>query len=422
MRDLRRRLEEAAAKWEPVEAGRQHAQCKPSEEPARTAESDMAVGELIRVGPTESVKTLAAAASQAKDGAVIEIADGNYEGGTVTWTQDDLTLRGRHGRPRLRLTGPASGSAVWVLRGSRTVVENMAFVGPATAVPDGTAIRLEGGDLTVRGSAFRGNETAIAVTGNGAGREVLISSSEFGGAGENDAGEEAGANRLDIGAIGKLTLEFSYLHGAPSAPGVTSHARVTRIDYNRIAAGTGGGRAQRLIDLPEGGTAEIVGNELENGGGVAPFAFVAFGTAAASAYRDSALYVLSNTFYNRTPGTAGVNIRLDAPALVANNVFAGAPMSPFTGRAEEGGNQSIGGVVAATRAATYELTRDSPAIDAAIDPLALDPAAPRVEFEYRHPGAGVARVIVWKPDAGAHEFCDKGLAPPPVPEATLPES
>ena len=73
-------------------------------------------------------------------------------------------------------------------------------------------------------------------------------------------------------------------------------------------------------------------------------------------------------------------------------------------------------------AANFELTRDSPAIDAAVDPRTLDANAPLVEFEYRHPGAGVARVIVWKPDAGAHEFCDKGLAPLPVPEATLPES
>ncbi len=409
MRDLRRRLAEAAAKWEPVKAARDHTQCRPSEEPARTAESDVATGELLRVGPAERMKTPAAAAAAAKDGAVIEIEDATYEGETVIWAQDNLTLRGRNGRPELRL-GPAStGEPIWVLRGKRTVVENVAFTGTGAA---GVGLRLEGADLTVRGSVFSGNGTAIAVIGADPGNEVLITGSEFGAA-------ERGADRLDIGAIGKLTLEFSYLHGAPSAPAVSSRARQTRIDYNRIipAPGAAGARAQRLLELPEGGRVEIVGNEFDDGGGVLPFTFISYGAPGGKAVPGSALYVLSNTFRNRTPGAAGVSARLDASVLIANNVFAGGPMSRFTGRAEEAGNQSLDSI-----GATFQLTRDSPAVDAAVDPLKLDAAAPLVEFEYRHSAAGVARVDVWKPDAGAHEFCDGGLAPlAPEPGLALPE-
>jgi hypothetical protein len=43
-----------------------------------------------------------------------------------------------------------------------------------------------------------------------------------------------------------------------------------------------------------------------------------------------------------------------------------------------------------------------------------------VEFEYRHPTAGVARMEVWKADAGAHEFCDSGAAPAPGMDLALP--
>ena len=96
-------------------------------------------------------------------------------------------------------------------------------------------------------------------------------------------------------------------------------------------------------------------------------------------------------------------------------------MSGFTGKAREGGSQSIGGSVAGARAASVELTRDSPAIDVAIDPRALDAAAPLVQFEYRHPSAGVARTSIWKPDAGAHEFCGSRFTPPSEPDLTLPE-
>ena len=125
-------------------------------------------GEVIRVGPAEPLTSPAAAAGVAKDGAVIEIAAGDYDGEGVTWTQNNLTLRGRNGRPRLRLTGPASSdSAIWVLRGERTVVENMDFAGAAGGAAGGTGIRLESGDLTVRGTSFHGNARGVVATGRG---------------------------------------------------------------------------------------------------------------------------------------------------------------------------------------------------------------------------------------------------------------
>jgi hypothetical protein len=47
----------------------------------------------IEVGPNRVIRTLAAAAILARDGALIEVEAGTYRGDTAVWTQNDILVR-----------------------------------------------------------------------------------------------------------------------------------------------------------------------------------------------------------------------------------------------------------------------------------------------------------------------------------------
>lgn len=95
--------------------------------------------EVLFVGPGRELTRPSQAARIARDGAVVEIAAGEYEGDVAVWRQNDLVLRGVCRRPHLRAGGrSAEGKAIWVIRGDLVAVENPGFSGrvcPPTAAP-----------------------------------------------------------------------------------------------------------------------------------------------------------------------------------------------------------------------------------------------------------------------------------------------
>ena len=110
---------------------------------ARAAEG--AGRQVLKVGPNQQYSRPSEAARAARDGALVEIHGGQYEGDVAVWRQNDLTLRGVGERPHLRAGGRAAeGKAIWVIKGDRVTVENVELSGARVPSRNGAAIRAEG--------------------------------------------------------------------------------------------------------------------------------------------------------------------------------------------------------------------------------------------------------------------------------------
>ena len=64
--------------------------------------------QVLKVGPGQPISRPSEAARVARDGALVEIHGGNYDGDVAVWRQNDLTLRGVGDRTHLRAGGKAA--------------------------------------------------------------------------------------------------------------------------------------------------------------------------------------------------------------------------------------------------------------------------------------------------------------------------
>jgi hypothetical protein len=129
---------------------------------AQAQAAEGAAQQVLKVGPTQRYTLPSQAARDARDGAVVEIDAGDYDGDVAVWRQNDLTLRGVGGRPHLRAAGRAAeGKAIWVIKGDRVTVENVEMSGARVPSRNGAAIRAEGAGLTIRNSRLHGNEMGL---------------------------------------------------------------------------------------------------------------------------------------------------------------------------------------------------------------------------------------------------------------------
>ncbi len=281
--------------------------------------ADAAHGAVIRVGPGQPVRSVAQAATLARDGDVVEIEAGDYVGDVAVWAQRRLTIRGVRGRPRLNAGGAsAEGKAIWVIRGQAVAVENVAFAGTRVRDRNGAGIRLEAGRLIVRGCLFEDNENGILVA-NDPSIELEVHNSEFARNGAGD-GQSHG---LYAGWIAKLVVRGSYFHHGNVGHLLKSGARENIILYNRLTDETGG-RASYELELFAGGIAVVVGNLIGQASTTQNSVMVSFG---AGGYRwpKNELHIAQNTLVNDRPN-GGTFVRTHAgPAAVrvANNVLVG---------------------------------------------------------------------------------------------------
>jgi Right handed beta helix region len=274
---------------------------------------------VIRVGPTGDVPTIAAASRIARSGDVIEIEAGDYTGDVAVWAQKELTIRGVKGRPRLIAAGAsAEGKGIWVVRGNRLLVENIAFVGARVRDRNGAGIRLERGTLTVRNCVFEENENGI-LTANQTSIELVIENSEFA---RNGAGDGRSHN-LYVGTNAKLVVIGSYFHEAQVGHLLKSRARESLILYNRLTD-EGSGRASYELEFPAGGLAVVLGNLIEQGPRTENAAIVSFGAEGYNWPRNE-LHLGHNTIVNNRP-QGGVYISArpgNARVRAVNNLFVG---------------------------------------------------------------------------------------------------
>lgn len=275
--------------------------------------------EVIRVGLRGQVATVAEAAKLARDGSVIEIEAGDYRGDVAVWTQNDLTIRGVGGRPKLIASGfAAERKAIWVLRGGNVTVEDIEFHRAKVPDKNGAGIRLERGTLTVRRCAFFDNENGI-LTRDDKALTVTIEDSEFA---RNGAGDGL-SHGVYIGGISKLTVRGSYFHSGKVGHLIKSRAQENYVLYNRLTDDIGGTSSYE-IEFPHGGLAVVIGNLIQQSALTENPALISFGAEGYKWPRNE-LYLSHNTLVNdRAENGFFVQVAPGAgTARVVNNVLVG---------------------------------------------------------------------------------------------------
>jgi MYXO-CTERM domain-containing protein len=371
------------------------------------AASTPAIAATIQVGPGQTYTKPCAAIAVAQVGDTIQVdAVGSYDGDTCAWTTDNLTITGVNGRAKIDLTGvtPAQQKGIFTIGGTASAtIENFELSGAAissAAGNNGAGIRFQGLNLTVRNCFIHDNQDGIlGAPGTANTGTILIENSEFS---SNGAGDGYSHN-MYIGDFAEFTLQFSWSHLAKVGHLVKSRAYKTSILYNRLTDELGG-TASYEADIPNGGTAAVIGNLIEQSATSQNPGIITFGEEGTPAGYDTHLSVVNNTVVNDLGSGTFVIDPTSTAAVVTNNIFEGG--GTVSSQASAVLTTNFTGNPMFVDVANYDvhLMAGSPCIDMGTTPAAgMNPV-----FEYVQPLSEVARTVVGaKIDIGAYEY---GLA------------
>ena len=377
----------------------------------------------LSVAPGTALATPCAAIARAVAGDVIEIAGGNtYSGDVCTVYASNLTIRGVNGRPRIDAAGRnAAGKATWVIAGNSVTVENVEMLGAKVPDQNGAALRLEGTHFTLRNSFIHDNENGI-LSGVNTASDILIEGTEFG---HNGFGTGYTHN-VYIGNARSLTFRNNYSHDAHVGHNLKSRAQTNTILYNRFSStapgatgSTASGQPSYEIDLPNAGTAYIIGNVIQQPSVNQNPHLVAYGMEGAT-NPGKDLYVVNNTFLNDS-SSGGTFVIIGSgvvtPALLQNNVIAGIGVLTNQASALDRTNYRSAAPAFVDRA-NYDLhpAAGAPFINAGSAPgataagVSLTPT-----LQYKHVAQKDARPADAAIDIGAYEAASTVTPPPPPP-------
>jgi len=364
------------------------------------ANTDQAGRRILRVGPDEELKAPSDAARIAGDGDIVEIAAGTYTRDVAVWTASDLWIRAVGGKVVLDSRGRTAGDqGIWVIRGDNTLLEGIRFTGARSPERNGSGIRLLARNLWVRNSEFHDNETGL-LSYNEPGGEVLVEQSLFT---DNGAGDGYSHN-IYVGRADRFIFRFNYSAGVWIGHQVKSRALDNFILYNRLAD-EDEGRSSYTIDLPEGGFALVLGNELQQGPYTVNKHMVSLG-AEVPAGREHRFIFAHNTFYNNTSPATFIRDATGAGVSLVNNLFAGASANLAVKNNLRTGNIFDGApYLRAPRERDYRLRATAAIIDMGETLDTVDGTSITPQYEYVHPAGAEPRHTAWRPDPGAHEFC-----------------
>jgi len=359
-----------------------------------------------QVGPQRLLKLPSAAVGLARDGDVISIDAGLYQGDVASWPQHRLTIRGLGNGARLGALGKAAeDKAIWVLKGKDIVVENIELSGATAPALNGAGIRFEGTNLTLKNCHFHHNQMGI-LTGVNPDSDILIENSEFNDNTVDYPRYGKLGHNIYIGNIRRFTLRNSYVHDANTGHNVKSRARENYILYNRITDERNG--SSYLVDLPDGGAGYLIGNLFHQGANTENAAMLAFAAEHNQTQPNQQLYLVNNTFVNDHPGGSFLNNHSIATAMLINNLLIGEATELIGPNLENHDLRAAPDVLIDPANYDYRLKSDTQAIDQGVAPgtaangFQLDP-----EFVYLHPRGSERRSPQGPQDVGAYEFNKK---------------
>lgn len=281
----------------------------------------------LSVGAGKTYATPCKAFAAAKDGDTIEVTAATYSGDVCTIKQNNLTIRGVNGRPKIDAAGKnAADKGTWVIDGNNTTVDNFEMYGSTVMDGNGAAFRVEGSGFTLRNSFIHDNQNGI-LSNSSATSDILIEYTEFG---YNGAGDGQTHN-LYIGHSKSLTFRYNFSHDANVGHNLKSRASTNLIAYNRfsstppgITGSTPSGQPSYEIDIPNGGTSYVIGNVIEQPYSNQNQNILAYAEEGLT-NPASDLYIINNTFLNdASDGTfMFISGNSKTPAIVQNNIFAG---------------------------------------------------------------------------------------------------
>ncbi|WP_077032690.1 hypothetical protein [Pelomonas sp. KK5] len=343
---------------------------------------------VLRVGPGRAIKTLAAAARLARDGAVVQVDAGDYLADVASWTQQDLTLRAVGGRVTMIAAGAsAQGKGIFVCAGERMRIEGFDFVGARVPDANGAGIRLEKGSLTLVDCGFRDNESGL-LTSNDPNTRLMIENCDFGPIVRG----EGQTHNLYVGRIALLKVTGSYFHHGRLGHLLKSRAAVNHIFCNRLTDEIGG-EASYELEFPNGGQALVVGNLIQQSSTTQNKVIVSYG-AEGFAWPLQELQLVNNTIIDQLPH-GGTYLRVaagQARVRLANNLLAGNPYFAASGDWEQQANHVVDwdAFMLAVRG-DWRLRPDSPLRGKAVDGgTASDGTSLRQVRQYVHPHGSAA--------------------------------
>lgn len=338
--------------------------------------------EVIRVGPTRLIKTIAEAAKRAVDGDTVEVDSGVYTGDVAVWSQNNLNVRAVGGRVRLLAAGVAAeAKSIWVIRGGRITVEGFDFEDAKVPDHNGAGIRFERGFLVVRDCIFIRNEMGL-LTGNHPDAELVIENSEF----AYNRRPDGHNHNLYVGRIARLTVSGSYFHHGYVGHLLKSRAAVNHITYNRLTD-EAEGRASYELEFPDGGVAYIVGNVIGQSSFTENPILISFG-AEGYKWPTNEIYLVNNTLLDhRLYGGVFLRVKPGADTVTAiNNLWLGAGRFESTGRGEfrNNFNVELNAFESGTQG-NYRLRQSSHLVGRAVNPGSASGQDLRPYSEYAHP-------------------------------------
>lgn len=270
------------------------------------------------VGPSRTYTMPSAVSKLIRDGDTVEIDSGDYHGDVCSWITNTCTIRGK-GVVNLYADGKAAEQkAIWVIKGDSCTIDNVTFLNCAVPDKNGAGIRVEGTNITVTRCTFRNNQDGI-LAGDNMKSTIRVYNCEFDGSGAGDGLSHA----IYINHVSRFYFVGNYSHGTKVGHEYKSRARLNYILYNRITNEQGTG--SRNIDLPNGGTAYIVGNIIHKGANAENGNIIGYGLEGMNdpSYYN-AIYLARNTIVSDRSASTVLRIDTNTVTLRAvNNLIIG---------------------------------------------------------------------------------------------------
>lgn len=218
----------------------------------------------INVGPSRTIRTLAEAAAQAREGDVFLLDAGEYNEG-VSWPVG-ITLRGVGGRPKIGGT-VADNKGLFVTRGENTLLENITLHSALGGTSNAAAIRHEGRGLKVKKCEITNCHNGMLV-GHEPDMTVEVIDTHF----HHMWTQGDLAHNIYVGKIAQLVVDGCRFEDGESGHFIKTLAAQTRIRYNRLLQRTDLNAA--FIDIWGCQDFQVMGNAMMRGGRYGSLAFI----------------------------------------------------------------------------------------------------------------------------------------------------